>query len=93
MLELGSTKLFDLYSVRMTARLFYNQDCPLDDLKGKTIVFLGYRNQGRAQALNMVGTHPIVSMHITVRVTLPSLQIYRVFTDQQLSETHSRMKN
>jgi len=39
----------------MAARLFYDKDCSLEPLKGKTIVFIGYGNQGRAQALNMVG--------------------------------------
>ena len=38
----------------MTARLFYDQDCDLKALAGKTIVFIGYGNQGRAQALNLV---------------------------------------
>ncbi|KAF2183147.1 IlvN-domain-containing protein [Zopfia rhizophila CBS 207.26] len=37
----------------MSARLFYDKNCPLDSLKGKTIVFIGYGNQGRAQALNL----------------------------------------
>jgi len=38
----------------MTARLFYDKDCSLEPLKSKTIVFVGYGNQGRAQALNLV---------------------------------------
>ena len=37
----------------MTARLFYDKDCSLEPLAEKTIVFLGYGNQGRAQALNL----------------------------------------
>ena len=40
----------------MTARLFYDKDCPLDALEGKTVVFLSYGNQGRAQALNLRDT-------------------------------------
>ena len=40
----------------MTARLFYDKDCPLDPLAEKTVVFLGYGNQGRAQALNLRDT-------------------------------------
>lgn len=40
----------------MSARLFYDKDCPLDPLADKTIVFLGYGNQGRAQALNLRDT-------------------------------------
>jgi ketol-acid reductoisomerase len=38
----------------MSARLFYDKDCSLELLKGKTVVFIGYGNQGRAQALNLV---------------------------------------
>jgi len=38
----------------MAARLFYDKDCSLEPLKSKTIVFIGYGNQGRAQALNLV---------------------------------------
>ena len=39
----------------MAARMFYDKDCSLEPLAGKTIVFIGYGNQGRAQALNLVG--------------------------------------
>lgn len=38
----------------VAARLFYDKDCSLEPLKGKTIIFVGYGNQGRAQALNLV---------------------------------------
>ena len=38
----------------MPARLFYDKDCPLEALRDKTIVFIGYGNQRRAQALNLV---------------------------------------
>jgi len=31
-----------------------HKDCPLEALRDKTIVFIGYGNQGRAQALNLV---------------------------------------
>ena len=37
----------------MSARLFYDKDCSLEPIAGKTIVFIGYGNQGRAQALNL----------------------------------------
>jgi len=40
----------------MSARLFYDKDCSLASLAGKTIVFIGYGNQGRAQALNLRDT-------------------------------------
>lgn len=40
----------------MSARLFYDKDCSLEPLAGKTIAFIGYGNQGRAQALNLRDT-------------------------------------
>ncbi|KAI9724288.1 MAG: hypothetical protein M1828_003712 [Chrysothrix sp. TS-e1954] len=40
----------------MSTRLFYDKDCCLEALAGKTIIFVGYGNQGRAQALNMRDT-------------------------------------
>ena len=40
----------------MAARLFHEGDCSLEVLSGKTIVFIGYGNQGRAQALNLHDT-------------------------------------
>lgn len=40
----------------MSARLFYDKDCSLEPLSGKVVVFLGYGNQGRAQALNLRDT-------------------------------------
>lgn len=44
----------------MAARLFYDKDCSLEPLKGKTITFIGYGNQGRAQALNLVCSQDLV---------------------------------
>ena len=35
------------------ARLFHQEDCNLDYLKGKTVAVIGYGAQGRAQALCM----------------------------------------
>ena len=40
----------------MSTRLFYDRDCSLETLAGKTIVFIGYGNQGRAQASNLRDT-------------------------------------
>ena len=45
----------------MTARLFYDKDCSLEPLAEKTVVFLGYGNQGRAQALNLRDTFKAAS--------------------------------
>lgn len=41
----------------MSARLFHDSDCTLEALSGKTIVFVGYGNQGRAQAQNLRDTY------------------------------------
>ena len=40
----------------MSTRLFYDSDCSLETLSGKTVVFIGYGNQGRAQAQNLRDT-------------------------------------
>ncbi|KAL9051011.1 MAG: hypothetical protein Q9162_006276 [Coniocarpon cinnabarinum] len=40
----------------MSTRMFYDYDCSLEALAGKTIVFVGYGNQGRAQASNLRDT-------------------------------------
>ncbi|KAI9675462.1 MAG: hypothetical protein M1822_008940 [Bathelium mastoideum] len=46
----------------MAARMFYDKDCSLEALAGKTIVFIGYGNQGRAQALNLRDTFKSASI-------------------------------
>ncbi|KAI9750008.1 MAG: hypothetical protein M4579_006639 [Chaenotheca gracillima] len=40
----------------VSARMFTEKDADLTPLSGKTIVFIGYGNQGRAQALNIRDT-------------------------------------
>ena len=35
------------------AKLYYDQDCDLNVLKGQTIAVIGYGSQGHAQAQNM----------------------------------------
>ena len=35
------------------ARIFYQQDCDLQKLKGKTVAIIGYGSQGHAHALNL----------------------------------------
>ena len=37
----------------MAAKIFYQQDCNLDLLQGKTIAIIGYGSQGHAHALNL----------------------------------------
>ena len=37
----------------MTAKIFYQSDCNLSLLDGKTIAIIGYGSQGHAHALNL----------------------------------------
>ena len=37
----------------MAARIFYQKDCNLSLLEGKTIAIIGYGSQGHAHALNL----------------------------------------
>ena len=39
------------------ARIFYQQDCNLSLLDGKTIAIIGYGSQGHAHALNLMQGH------------------------------------
>ena len=35
------------------AKMYYDQDCSLDPLQGKTVAIIGYGSQGHAQAQNL----------------------------------------
>ena len=37
----------------MANRIFYQQDCDLSKLNGKTVAIIGYGSQGHAHALNL----------------------------------------
>ena len=37
----------------MSAKIFYQEDCDLNLLKGKKIAIIGYGSQGHAHALNL----------------------------------------
>ena len=47
------------------ARIFYQEDCNLDLLKGKTIAIIGYGSQGHAHALNLKesGANVIIGLY------------------------------
>jgi ketol-acid reductoisomerase len=49
----------------MDARIFYQKDCNLSNLDGKTIAIIGYGSQGHAHALNLKesGCHVIVGLY------------------------------
>ena len=40
------------------ARLFHQEDCNLDYLKGKTVAVIGFGSQGHAHALNLKESVP-----------------------------------
>ena len=48
----------------MAAKIFYQEDCNLSLLDGKTIAIIGYGSQGHAHALNLKdsGCHVIIGL-------------------------------
>lgn len=49
----------------MSAKIFYQEDCNLSLLEGKTIAIVGYGSQGHAHALNLKesGCHVIIGLY------------------------------
>ncbi len=49
----------------MSAKIFYQEDCDLSYLEGKTIAIIGYGSQGHAHALNLKesGCHVIIGLY------------------------------
>ena len=67
----------------MSTRLFYDKDCSLDPLAGKTVVFVGYGNQGRAQALNLRDTFKAASQITSPKVIIANQRdSYALTADQ-----------
>ena len=50
---------------KMANRIFYQEDCNLSLLDGKTIAIIGYGSQGHAHALNLKesGCHVIIGLY------------------------------
>ena len=49
----------------MAAKIYYQEDCNLSLLEGKTIAIIGYGSQGHAHALNLrdSGCHVIIGLY------------------------------
>ena len=54
------------------ARIFYQQDCDLEKLSGKTVAIIGYGSQGHAHALNLKdsGVNVVVGLYEEVNQRL-----------------------
>jgi ketol-acid reductoisomerase len=68
------------------AKLYYDQDCDLNVLKGKTIAVIGYGSQGHAQAQNMKdsGLNVIIGLKPTsARVKDAQAAGFEVFTPSE----------
>ena len=50
----------------MANRIFYQQDCDLQKLSGKTVAIIGYGSQGHAHALNLKdsGVNVVVGLYV-----------------------------
>ena len=51
------------------ARIFYQQDCDINVLKGKRVAIIGYGSQGHAHALNLKesGVDVVVGLYEVLR--------------------------
>lgn len=47
------------------AKIYYSQDCDLNNLKNKTVAIIGYGSQGHAHALNLKdsGVNVVVGLY------------------------------
>ena len=63
------------------ARIYYQEDCNLSMLDGKTIAVIGYGSQGHAHALNAKesGCNVIIGLYEVFRCT-PRLRLPRGLT-------------
>lgn len=62
---LADTKIYIILEEKEMAKIFYQEDCNLSLLEGKTIAIIGYGSQGHAHALNAKesGCHVIIGLY------------------------------
>ena len=65
------------------ARIFYEKDCDLHYLDGKTVAIIGYGSQGHAHALNLMesGVNVVVSKLISLDIVLSSIESVMLSTE------------
>ena len=57
----------------MSTRIFYDQVCSIEVLAGREVLFVGYGNQGRAQALNMRDTFDTANPTAKPRIVIANI--------------------
>ena len=59
----------------MSAKIFYQEDCNLSLLDGKTIAIIGYGSQGHAHALNLKDSADATSSSVFTREASHGLRL------------------
>lgn len=61
--------IYSMEEIKMAeAKIFYEADCNLDVLTGKTVAIIGFGSQGHAHALNLheSGVNVIVGLYLSL---------------------------